>query len=197
MFLYLLLYRYANNSFDFYDRTYPSNIVLYLEPLDHFEFYMKEKIWTVISDVNGQDGFFLEIKSSKDGDTIEHGTFDEESHLMAVSFKERNYSLSFSNEGINQIKFSLVFTKDILNVSHIINNDIKIGDFVFPIIDYELTNSTLNNFLFEDKATTNYIYLYIAFGVQLGMSFFIMLFCSKLCCSCCHPRYLSQNEKQD
>lgn len=111
-------------------------MVLYLDPFDYIEINLKKGTSSIFSEFKKENNLLLDIETfDEKGNSKEFGPYDKNSHLYAVFFDNKNYTLKFTNEGDEEAEFAIIFSNYVFeNVTRARNRISKNIKFTYPPI---------------------------------------------------------------
>ncbi|KAK8870823.1 hypothetical protein M9Y10_008721 [Tritrichomonas musculus] len=140
MLFFLICSAISLQVYDFTAGTIPYILTIYFNPLDSAEVRVRPRLGVFLSTWDDADDLNLEVETvNKKGTLVKHGPFGPGSGLAGIYFKTKNYTLKFTNEGPERVKFALLFTSSSLPSQF--NNDVKY-DYSFPVITESLSNKS-------------------------------------------------------
>lgn len=158
-------------------------LILYLEPFDYYSIHVRDGVSTILSEIKREDHLLVEVESiNSRGESIEHESFDRYSRLYAIFFKNRNYTVKFTNEGHTEIQLGIVFSDEYFKDEVILRKRISPKfDFNFP---GNYSRQLTQNFNFN-AASSNSQYIYSCVIFLVFIDLIIIVFYSCVCCKCC------------
>lgn len=170
MLIILIFLSKSARIFDYTDIEIPPSLTIYMNPFDNVQVKLNYKTPTFFSDLSKLYDLYFDIDAENPQGNIDtYGTFDHNSYIVGIFFESKNYTISFINEGLEIIKFALVFS----------NNSYFPPQFKFPI----------NKFNFDDWINKDDPFLYdvgnqhsYAIFIILAILCFIYILMFRFCC---------------
>ncbi|KAK8892167.1 hypothetical protein M9Y10_029390 [Tritrichomonas musculus] len=144
---------------NFANKYWRPNLTLYMKPLDTVDIKYKRGLWSFFLDMKKNKDLYLDVTAgNKTKEIEEHGPFNSKSGIIGARFPDCNYTLKFSNEGIEKTKLA----------------KITFSDFSYA------TNAFSDNFIYKQEPTPG---TFILFVISTYTSFYIFSLFLSVCCN--------------
>lgn len=145
------------------DITNGKYVGLILEPFDRVEIRVNKSIWTLLSEWYYGEKITLNVyANSIQNKYVEFGPIKSSSKLIAIHFKETNYSMKFSNDSGNEQLIGVIVMPPFYDIT-----TTSYGPYSFPFLErYNNINDLINipeNYFYYDVDSKKHKYAYYLF----------------------------------